>query len=382
MEQQGKVCTKCGVWKPLEEFNKQKGCKLGVRPSCRECDKKVKREYYANNKELHSERCKKYREENKEKVDAKRREYYYNNREEISKQRKEKYKENKEEILKQQKEYYERNKEAVKEYSKRYYQENKERINLRNKIYNENNKEKLAIAKKKWYEENKEDILKYHKEYHTRNKERKAEYDREYRARNKEHKREIDKKYRDAHKEEIKIKKSEYAKNNRDKINEYCRRKDKINKQKNIQNITEMLEQLNPALEGLNLNAYGYIYKVSNIKTGHVYIGQSTMPFKRRYSGGIKGWIKERKEKANQQFIEELTNEEDFEVEEVFDIGICKWHLDKLESFYIDKFNSYDNGYNNNAGHHDTDEGIEEFENILKEYNLEFIDNELRKIND
>ena len=64
----------------------------------------------------------------------------------------------------------------------------------------------------------------------------------------------------------------------------------------------------------------------------------------------------------------------------MFDIGISKWHLDKLESFYINKFNSCDNGYNNNAGHHDTDDGIEEFENILKEYNLEFVDNKLRRI--
>ena len=45
MEQQGKVCTKCGVWKPLEEFNKDKTHKDGRRSDCKECQK----EYRAKN---------------------------------------------------------------------------------------------------------------------------------------------------------------------------------------------------------------------------------------------------------------------------------------------------------------------------------------------
>ena len=213
------------------------------------------------------------------------------------------------------KEYYENNAEKIKEYHREHYRKNWERHRENNRRWIRNNPEKNRAKSRKWARKNPE----YEKEYHERLK------------------------------------------------------------MENIQNITEMLKQLNPTLKELNLNAYGYIYKVTNIKTGHIYIGQSTMPFKRRYRGGIKRWIKERKEYANQQFIEELTNEEDFEVEEVFDIGISKWHLDKLESFYINKFNSCDNGYNNNAGHHDTDDGLEEFNKILEENGLKFINGKLTK---
>ena len=40
MEQQGKVCTKCGVWKPMEEFGNDKYTKDGKCFSCKECQKK------------------------------------------------------------------------------------------------------------------------------------------------------------------------------------------------------------------------------------------------------------------------------------------------------------------------------------------------------
>ena len=47
MEQQGKVCTKCGVWKSLDEFCKDKSKKDGRRSDCKECQKG----YRAKNKE-------------------------------------------------------------------------------------------------------------------------------------------------------------------------------------------------------------------------------------------------------------------------------------------------------------------------------------------
>ena len=81
---------------------------------------------------------------------------------------------------------------------------------------------------------------------------------------------------------------------------------------------------------------------------------------------------------GNQKFKEEL-QEEDFTIE-VIDFGVCQYHLDKLEAYYIDKYDSYNNGYNNNAGHHSTDDGLEEFEQILKENGLQFIDGKLVKV--
>lgn len=40
-----KVCTKCGIEKPLEEFNRHKLGKFGRRPECRECQKKEHEAY-------------------------------------------------------------------------------------------------------------------------------------------------------------------------------------------------------------------------------------------------------------------------------------------------------------------------------------------------
>ena len=119
-----------------------------------------------------------------------------------------------------------------------------------------------------------------------------------------------------------------------------------------------------------------------NIKTGHKYLGQSIRPLKRRYSfeGGIvKSWIKERLGKDNQKFKEELI-EKDIKVTEVLDIAFCQYHLDKLEAYWINYYDSYNNGYNNNAGHHSTDDGIEEFNQILLENNLQFINGQLLKM--
>ena len=65
---------------------------------------------------------------------------------------------------------------------------------------------------------------------------------------------------------------------------------------------------------------------------------------------------------------------------EIIDVGICKWHLDKLEAYWIDFYNSFQDGYNNNSGYYKRDDGIEEFENILNKYGLECINGELRRI--
>lgn len=151
-------------------------------------------------------------------------------------------------------------------------------------------------------------------------------------------------------------------------------------KTKNILKLTEMLEQINPILKGLNLKAFGRIYKITNTKTGRVYIGQSTNNLNIRYNGEmIKTWIKERQTYNKQKFLEELI-EEDFKLEEAIAVGVCKYHLDKLEAYYINKYDSYNNGYNNQEGNHITTDGIEEFNQILSDHNLEFKDGKLTQI--
>ena len=61
MEQE-KVCTKCGISKPLSAFNKHKKNKDGLRTHCKTC----RVEYYQQNKERIAERKTEYRQQNKE----------------------------------------------------------------------------------------------------------------------------------------------------------------------------------------------------------------------------------------------------------------------------------------------------------------------------
>ena len=272
---EGKVCGKCGVWKPLEEYNKRKRGKYGRQSECRECQKEYKKQWRCDNKERIKEHRKQWVQNNKEHIEEYQKQWRENNPGYHNSE--------------QQKQYREVNKEKKKEYDKQYRQDNAEHI----KEYN-----------KQWYDDIKENNLKY---------------------------------------------------------------------------ISSIVEQINPVMK--DLPVYGYIYKFENIKTGHVYIGQTTYPLKMRYGfegGIIKSWIKERREKVTQKFIEELI-EEEFEVKELFDVACCKYHLDKLEAYWINKYDSCNNGYNNNTGYHDTDDGLEEFIEILEQHNLEFIDGQIVK---
>lgn len=79
MDVVSKICSKCGVDKPLDDFNKQKLGKHGRRASCRECQNAENRAYKQSErgKELRREwkrsdvakACgKRYREKNKEAI--------------------------------------------------------------------------------------------------------------------------------------------------------------------------------------------------------------------------------------------------------------------------------------------------------------------------
>lgn len=310
----GKKCTVCGEDKPISEFHFRNKKKGTYNSSCKECEKQRQHHWYENN----IEHIEQYREANKE------------------------------HIKEQRKQYREINKEHYSEYEKQRYKANKER-----------------------YKE-------YNKQYYQNNKDRLKEYDKQHYEANKEHKKVVKKQHYEANKEYYKDKMKQWYKENKGHIKEYSKQRYETDKSNNVAELTKMLHQLTPMLKKLNVKAYGSIYKITNIKTGKCYIGQTVQLLKHRYREEvIKGWIEERKRKKKQKFSEELI-EENFVIETI-DYGICQYHLDKLEAYYIDKFDSYNNGYNNNVGHYKTDDGIEEFIQILEENNLEFIDNKIIK---
>lgn len=75
-----KVCTKCKIEKPLDEFNKYNGRKDNLRSDCKQCWK----EYYLNNKEKIDSKNKEYRQNNKEKETERKKIYRQNNKEKIN----------------------------------------------------------------------------------------------------------------------------------------------------------------------------------------------------------------------------------------------------------------------------------------------------------
>ena len=64
MMPKSKICTKCKVEKPLDEFHKRKIGKFGRQPRCKVCVAK----YYGENREKILEQSRRYYEENREKI--------------------------------------------------------------------------------------------------------------------------------------------------------------------------------------------------------------------------------------------------------------------------------------------------------------------------
>lgn len=108
---------------------------------------------------------------------------------------------------------------------------------------------------------------------------------------------------------------------------------------------------------------YGIIYKIENTITHEIYIGQTTHPrgFNGRYDfkgSGIERVYKKllgnetRGERHNQHLRRSIKKFgfDAFEVVEVFDVAKTFEELNEKESYYINLFDSYKNGYNQSFG--------------------------------
>jgi hypothetical protein len=126
-----KVCRKCGVEKPIEEFNKNKNHKDGLANQCKECA----RLYRIENKEKSAAYGKEYRKNNKEKVRARHKKYVAENAEKVKQRKRKHYLANKDKIKKTTKLYLEKNKEKISEYRKAYKAENRDLVNFNTAMY-------------------------------------------------------------------------------------------------------------------------------------------------------------------------------------------------------------------------------------------------------
>ena len=112
-----KICTKCKIKKPFNEFDKDKYAKYGIRPSCKSCKK-------AYRKTLNKDAMKRYQKE-----------YRIKYKEELSEKNKIRHVKNKERNNKISREYYQKNKEELLAESIKYYHNNKDRIKASKKEY-------------------------------------------------------------------------------------------------------------------------------------------------------------------------------------------------------------------------------------------------------
>lgn len=103
-----KVCTKCGITKPLNEYHKDKSRKEGISYYCKKCRCEQVRNHYREN----TDRYKEYANKNREDIKEYKRQWHQNNREDQ---------------LEQQRRYRQENREALSELVRQWQKKNREK---------------------------------------------------------------------------------------------------------------------------------------------------------------------------------------------------------------------------------------------------------------
>jgi len=154
-----KVCSRCGEEKALEEFRPHKGCRLGVRPECRECLSKVSKKYYEDNKDRILRKQRTYNEKNAERINRRNKEYREANSDELNARRRGTYYANHEERKAALRESYQNNREARLVGQKRYRETNKEQLKERRRLDRLANPEKYKRWKSADYRRRRDEYI-------------------------------------------------------------------------------------------------------------------------------------------------------------------------------------------------------------------------------
>lgn len=121
----------------------------------------------------------------------------------------------------------------------------------------------------------------------------------------------------------------------------------------------------------------GYIYKITNLINGKEYIGQTGLSIQDRFKRHI---IDSRKNTANKRPLYDAFNKygiENFIIEEIEE---CSENLlDERESYWIDYYETYHNGYNATKG--GDGKAYIDYEEIINLYNQGYTLTEIREKN-
>lgn len=239
-------------------------------------------------------------------------------------------------------------KDCNKQYQAKYYKQNKDK----KKEYHKQNKDKIAVRQKEYRKQNKDKLKEYNAEWRKQNadkiKEQRAEYRKQNKDKIKEYHAEWSKQYYKQNKDKIAEWRKQYYKQNADKEKLYDKQRRKQKVEQSLAEIKAYVEQ-NPQRYNYNPNEeiYGIIYLVHNVKSDKYYVGQTINSFDIRYKCG---WLYEHSCKDIVKEDLELYGEDSFEYTKIFKVAHNQRDLDKLEAYYIDYYNAYENGYNETRG--------------------------------
>lgn len=97
---------------------------------------------------------------------------------------------------------------------------------------------------------------------------------------------------------------------------------------------------------------YGYIYKISTTKSNKVYIGQTTKTVEKRFAEHLKNSTENSKKSLHLYQAMNLYGKETFSVEQI-DIAKDRNELNRKERYWINHYDSFNNGYNMMDGGND-----------------------------
>ena len=242
-------------------------------------------------------------------------------------------------------------KECRREYQKEYQKQNTYRIKEQKSEYYKQNIDKIKEQQSEYYKQNADKK----KEYRKQNVDKIKEYLKEYRKQNADKIKEQQKEYHKQNIDKIKEQQKEYRKQNADKIKEQMAEYYNSKVEQSLIEIKAYVEK-DPQRFNYDPNKeiYGIIYLVYNNKSQRYYVGQTKNSFDIRYQSG---WLYYHGNKGTVKEDLGRYGEDSFEYTKIFKVAHNQEELDKLEAYYIEYFNSYENGYNETRGNIFTERG-------------------------
>jgi len=138
---ESKVCTKCGLGKPLDEFRIKTDSKSGRTTQCKTCLRA---------------KAKVHRDENKELIRESRQKFYLANKEHINSKNMVNYYKDSQKRCAANRQWYANNKDKMRTYRQNYYSENRMSIIQKSRCYFEANKSAMVLYKNKYHAKQRE----------------------------------------------------------------------------------------------------------------------------------------------------------------------------------------------------------------------------------